>query len=75
MAEDFHAAFGLGDSNKAIGVQDLASVRVKTLKERTAELQEKTAEIERLRREVAEVCSANGTLGERLTAIEASLKR
>jgi hypothetical protein len=78
MAEDFHAAFGLGDSNKAIGVQDLASVSlagVKALEERTAELQGKTEEIERLRGEVASLRTANAALEDRLTAIEASLKR
>ncbi len=78
MAEDFHAAFGLGDSNKAIGVQDLASVSlagVKALEERTAELQDKAEEIERLRGEVASLRTANAALENRLTAIEASLKR
>jgi hypothetical protein len=78
MAEDFHAAFGLGDSNKAIGVQDLASVSlagVKALEERTAELQGKAEEIERLRGEVASLRTANAALEDRLTAIEKSLKR
>jgi hypothetical protein len=78
MAEDFHAAFGLGDSNKAIGVQDLASVSlagVKALEERTAELQDKAEEVERLRNEVATLRTANAALEDRLTAIERSLKR
>jgi hypothetical protein len=78
MAEDFHAAFGLGDSDKAIGVQDLASVSlagVKALEERTAELQGKTEEVERLRGEVAALRTANAALEDRLNAIERSLKR
>ncbi|HYI40655.1 MAG TPA: tail fiber domain-containing protein [Allosphingosinicella sp.] len=77
MAEDFHAAFGLGVSDKAIGVQDLASVSlagVKALEERTAELQGKAAEVERLRGEVAALRSANSALEDRLTAIEQGLK-
>ena len=78
MAEDFYAAFGLGEGSKSIGVQDLASVSlagVKALEERTAELQGKTEEIERLRGEVAQLRTANAALEDRLTAIETSLKR
>jgi cell division protein FtsB len=78
MAEDFYAAFGLGTGNASIGVQDLASVSlagVKALEARTAELQSKTAEIEELRNEVAQLRAANAALDQRLTAIEASLKR
>jgi trimeric autotransporter adhesin len=78
MAEDFHAAFGLGQGDKSIGIQDLASVSlagVKALEERTAELQGKAEEIERLRGEVAQLRSANAALEDRLTAIETSLKR
>jgi len=77
MAEDFYAAFGLGEGSKTIGVQDLASVSlagVKALEERTAELQDKTEEIERLRDEVATLRTANAALEDRLGAIERSLK-
>lgn len=77
MAEDFYAAFGLGEGSKSIGVQDLASVSlagVKALEERTAELQDKTAEVERLRTEVAALRTANAALEDRLTAIETRLK-
>jgi trimeric autotransporter adhesin len=52
MAEDFHAAFGLGSDGTAIGIQDLASVTlaaVKALDERTAQLQAKSAEVDELR--------------------------
>ncbi|HYC62136.1 MAG TPA: tail fiber domain-containing protein [Thermoanaerobaculia bacterium] len=52
MAEDFHAAFGLGADNTTIGVQDLAGIAiaaVKALDERTAELEKKTAEVDQLR--------------------------
>jgi hypothetical protein len=42
MAEDFYQTFGLGTSDKSIGIQDLAGVSlagVKALEERTADLQ------------------------------------
>ncbi|HJR05969.1 MAG TPA: tail fiber domain-containing protein [Pyrinomonadaceae bacterium] len=77
MAEDFYAAFGLGTSDKAIGVQDLAGVSiaaVKALDERTAQLQLKTAELEKLRSEVNELRTANATLEQRLNALEQSMK-
>jgi len=70
MAEDFYTAFGLGTSDKAIGVQDLAGVSlaaVKALDERTAELQRKTEEVEALRQKVS-------TLEQRLAAIEQALQ-
>ncbi len=66
MAEDFHAAFGLGTGNASIGVQDLASVTlaaVKALEERTAELKEKSAEVDELRAHVL-------SLEERLLRLE-----
>jgi hypothetical protein len=77
MAEDFYAAFGLGTSDKAIGVQDLAGVSlaaVKALDERTAQLQQKTSELEKLRSEVNELRTANATLEQRLAALEQSMK-
>ena len=69
MAEDFYAAFGLGTSDKSIGVQDLAGVSiaaVKALEARTAQLQEKTAEVERLRTRLNE-------MEQRLVALEAAI--
>jgi trimeric autotransporter adhesin len=70
MAEDFHAAFGLGTSDKAIGVQDAVGVSlaaVKALDARTLELQQKTAEVEALRSKV-------DTLEQRLAALEQLLR-
>jgi hypothetical protein len=70
MAEDFHREFGLGDSDKAIGVQDLAGVSlaaVKALDERTTELQKKTEEVQALRSKV-------NTLEQRLAALEQLLR-
>ncbi|MDT7689584.1 MAG: hypothetical protein QOE46_2343 [Acidobacteriota bacterium] len=55
MAEDFYGAFGLGTSDKAIGIQDAVGVSlaaVKALDARTTELQQKTEEVEQLRSKV-----------------------
>jgi hypothetical protein len=73
VAEDFYQAFGLGSSNTAIGVQDLAGVSlaaIKSLDERTSELQQKSAEVEQLRTQVSELRSANAALEQRLAALE-----
>ncbi|HEX5709598.1 MAG TPA: tail fiber domain-containing protein [Pyrinomonadaceae bacterium] len=71
MAEDFYAAFGLGTSDKAIGVQDAVGVSlaaVKALDARTAELQQKTMEVEQLRTRV-------GELERRLAALEEAITK
>jgi hypothetical protein len=78
MAEDFYAAFGLGEGDKSIGMQDLASVSlagVKALEERTAELQAKSSEVDKLRSEVDQLRAANATLEQRLSALEGVLKK
>jgi hypothetical protein len=71
MAEDFHAAFGLGTTDKAIGIQDAVGVSlaaVKALDARTSELQQKSEEVERLRSKV-------NTLEQRLAALEGLIQR
>jgi hypothetical protein len=78
MAEDFYQAFGLGTTNTAIGVQDLAGVSlaaVKSLDERTAQLQQRTLEVEKLRSEVQELRAANATMEQRLAALEQSMQQ
>jgi hypothetical protein len=55
-AQDFHAAFGLGESESMINTVDIDGINlaaIKALEERTRELREATAEIEALRSEVA----------------------
>ncbi|HYH86043.1 MAG TPA: tail fiber domain-containing protein, partial [Pyrinomonadaceae bacterium] len=67
MAEDFYGAFGLGTSDKAIGVQDLAGINLaaaQALDQRTAELQKENAQ---LRTQLT-------TLEQRLAALEQSLQ-
>ncbi|MFL6254543.1 MAG: tail fiber domain-containing protein [Pyrinomonadaceae bacterium] len=71
MAEDFYGAFGLGTSDKAIGVQDAVGVSlaaVKALDARTLELQQKTEEVEQLRTKV-------NTLEQRLSALEQLMQK
>jgi hypothetical protein len=58
MAQDFHAAFGLGDSDRqydAIDAHGVAFAAIKALNER---LQEQSARIERLERENRELRGA-----------------
>jgi len=58
MAQDFHAAFGLGESDTTITTTDVDGVTilaVQALARRTDELRARTAELESLRREVAEL--------------------
>lgn len=55
-ARDFHAAFGLGESELMINTIDIDGIKlaaIKALEERTRELQEATAEIQALRAEAA----------------------
>jgi hypothetical protein len=71
MAEDFYGAFGLGTSDRAIGIQDAVGVSlaaVKALDARTLELQQKSAEVEQLRAKV-------GTLEQRLAALEQLMQK
>ncbi len=78
MAEDFYQAFGLGTSNIAIGVQDLAGVSlaaVKALDARTTELQQRTTEVEQLRNEVDALRNANAKMEQRLAALEQSMQQ
>jgi hypothetical protein len=70
FAEDFYAAFGLGDSNTAIGLNDLAGVGIaasKALEQRTAELREENAA---LRRDVAELRARQAELDKRLAEMQ-----
>ncbi|HYO62555.1 MAG TPA: tail fiber domain-containing protein [Pyrinomonadaceae bacterium] len=77
MAEDFFGQFGLGTSDKAIGVQDMGGVSlaaIKALDARTLELQQKTSEVERLNAEVQALRAANTALETRLARIEQALQ-
>jgi hypothetical protein len=53
MAEDFHAAFGLGPDSASIGVQDLASVSLAAVQALEARTRALMAEKEQLREETA----------------------
>jgi hypothetical protein len=68
MAEDFHAAFGLGTDDKSIGVQDLGGVSLAAVKALDAELQKKNSEVETLKAEV-------NSLQQRLAALEQTVQK
>lgn len=66
-AQDFHAAFGLGDSDKSIGTVDVDGVLMAAVQGLNAAVAEKEAEIARQKRQIAELES-------RLARIEAAMK-
>ncbi len=71
FAEDFAAAFGLGNGNRAIGLLDIDGVNfaaVKALEQRTADLRARTAEVERLQARV-------GSLEGRVQELEAMVRQ
>jgi Chaperone of endosialidase len=53
MAQDFHAAFGLGDNDKAIGLQDADGVALAAIKGLYQLVQQQARDLERLRGEFA----------------------
>ncbi len=63
MAQDFYAAFHLGDSDKAIGMQDAEGVALAAIQGLYAKLKERDATIAEQQREIAE-------LRQRLTQVE-----
>lgn len=82
FAEDFHAAFGVGDDPGAIGHQDIDGVNfagVQALERRTRvqaeEIAALRAENAALRGDVEQVRRDNAALAERLRVIEAALAR
>ena len=72
MAQDFHAAFGLGDDDKMIGMQDADGVALAAIQGLNAKLEArvaaKDAEIAALKREMAELRLAVEVLMARTTA-------
>ena len=66
MAQDFHAAFGLGQNNKTISGLDIGGVSLAAIQELNAKLSSKHAEIAILKRQ-------NEALEARLAGIEAAL--
>jgi hypothetical protein len=72
-AQDFHAAFGLGESELMINTIDIDGINlaaIKALEERTRELREATAEIEVLQAEVAALEAEAAAQNERIATLE-----
>jgi hypothetical protein len=55
VAQDFHAAFGLGDSDKAIGTVDESGVALAAIQGLNQKLEEQSAENAKLRQELKEL--------------------
>ena len=74
-AQDFHAAFGLGDDDRTIAGVDAQGVALAGVQELDARSQRQQAEIDALRAENAGIRQENIALRARLDAIEALLAR
>jgi hypothetical protein len=70
MAQDFHAAFGLGADDRHISARDMAGVSFAAIQALKTELDSKTAEVEGLRAELQAQNSHALALEERLELLE-----
>jgi hypothetical protein len=68
MAQDFHAAFGLGDSDRAISTVDEGGVALAAIQGLNQKLEQKETEI-------AELKEKNDSLEKRLTALEQMIRK
>lgn len=79
MAQDFKAAFGLGEDDKHIGAGDGIGVALAAIKGLHEMLQEKDSEIAALKRELAgikqELAGVKENVTDRLAALEKSMTR
>jgi hypothetical protein len=75
-AQDFHAAFGLGDSDEAIATVDADGINmlaIQALERRTAELRATARTVDRLDLRVADLEARHQELERRLERLEAAL--
>jgi hypothetical protein len=76
MAQDFHAAFGLGDDETKVSPRDMAGVSLAAIKALSAELKEKDAEIAAQREQISALQAKLNELDqlkEQIAAIESRL--
>jgi hypothetical protein len=73
VAQDFHAAFGLGDSDKAIGTIDADGVALAAIQGLNRKLEARSEQIERLERALGAREHALDALMERLADLERRL--
>jgi trimeric autotransporter adhesin len=74
MAQDFHAAFGLGESDLLINTVDIDGVNMAAVKALEARTAAQAASIRTLEAEVAALRAENASLAERLGRIEKMLR-
>ena len=70
MAQDFHAAFGLGDNDKAIGSVDESGVALAAIQGLNQKLDEARADNAALRKELARQAARDQSLESRLSRLE-----
>jgi len=73
-AQDFYAAFGLGQDDKTISTIDLDGVALASIQGLYGLVQEKDAEIAAMEAEIAALKAENAKLNDRLAAIEQALQ-
>ena len=73
-AQDFYAAFGLGQDDKTISTIDLDGVALASIQGLYGLVQEKDAEIAAMEAEIADLRAENAKLNDRLAAIEQALQ-
>jgi hypothetical protein len=78
MAQDFYAAFGLGEDEKRINTIDIDGVNmlaIQSLEQRTRELKAAVAELEQMKNELASVKTENAEMKAQMILIESTLQR
>ena len=75
-AQDFHAAFGLGESDTRINTVDIDGVNmlaIQALEKRTAELRQVKAELSQLKAKMAHSEAENAAMKRRMARFESAL--
>jgi len=77
-AQDFYAAFHLGESDTTITTTDIDGINmlaIQALEKRTTELKAKIEELEKVRAELAEVKAENAEMKRKMAKFEAALQK
>lgn len=77
-AQDFYAAFHLGESDTKITTADIDGINmlaIQALEKRTTELKTKIEELEKVKSELAEVKTENAEMKRRMAKLEATMQK